>query len=70
MTRINYSVLLEINMPEVEDRAKQLRLNHVFNVFNGLAPFYVKNVSLMPAYRTMGDFRMILARSRFKISSN
>ena len=29
MTRVNYSVLSEINMLKVEDRAKQLRLNHV-----------------------------------------
>ena len=38
MTGINYSVLSEINMLKVEDRAKQLRLNHLFNVFHELAP--------------------------------
>ena len=29
MTRVSYSVLSEINMLKVEDRAKQLRLTHV-----------------------------------------
>ena len=34
-------VLSEINMLKVEDRAKQLRLNHVFNVLHELAPQYL-----------------------------
>ena len=41
MTSINYSVLSKINMLNVEDRAKQLRLNHVFNNYHDYAPQYL-----------------------------
>ena len=41
MTNINYSVLSKINMLNVEDRAKQLRLNHVFNIYHDYAPQYL-----------------------------
>ena len=41
MTRINYSILSEIKMLKVEDRAKQSRLNHVFNVYHEFAPQYL-----------------------------
>ena len=32
MTRISYCILSEIKMLKVEDRAKQLRLNHVYSL--------------------------------------
>ena len=38
MTRISYSILSEIKMLKVEDSAKQMRVNHVFNVYHELAP--------------------------------
>ena len=41
MTRISYSILSEIKMLKAEDRAKQLRSNHVFNVYHELAPQYL-----------------------------
>ena len=36
MTRVSYSVLSEIDILKVEDRTKQLRLNHVINVLHEL----------------------------------
>ena len=41
MTSINYSVLSKINMLNIEDRTKQLRLNHVFNIYHDYAPQYL-----------------------------
>ena len=41
MTSINYPVLYKINMLNVEDRAKQLRLNHVLNIYHDYAPQYL-----------------------------
>ena len=41
MTRISYSILSEIKMLKVDDTAKQLRLNNVFNVYDELAPQYL-----------------------------
>ena len=56
MTRISYSILSEIKMLKVENRAKQLRLNHVFNVYDVLAPQYLNQHFLRVAdshsYRT------------------
>ena len=40
MTHINYSILKEMNMLKVEDRPKQLRLNHVLNLAHNLSPQY------------------------------
>ena len=40
---INYKVLDKINTLKVSDRAKQLRLNHSFNIFNDFkCPTYLK----------------------------
>ena len=44
MTSINYSVLSKVNMLKVKDRAKQLRLNHVFNINHDYAPKFYKNI--------------------------
>ena len=44
MYSVNYSVLSSLNLLNVEDRVKQLRLNHVFNihfVFHAKAPSYL-----------------------------
>ena len=41
MTRIDYSVLSYIYILKVEDWVKQLRLNHVYNIFHELAPQYL-----------------------------
>ena len=38
---VNYSVLSSLNMLCVEDRVKQLRLNHVFNIYHNTAPSYL-----------------------------
>ena len=38
MTRINYSVLSEIDMLKIKDSATHLRLNHVLNVFHEFGP--------------------------------
>ena len=35
---INYNVLSSIQFLNIEDRVKQLRLNHVYNIFNDRAP--------------------------------
>ena len=40
---VNYSVFSSLNMLCVEDRVKQLRLNHVFNIYHNTAPSYLKN---------------------------
>ena len=59
MTRIDYSVLSDINILKVEDRAKQLRLNHVYNIFHELAPQYLNQnflrVSECHSYSTRGS---------------
>ena len=46
MTRIDYSVLSDINILKVEERAKQLRLNHVYNIFHELALQYLNQIFL------------------------
>ena len=38
---VDYTILSSMNMLNVEDRVKQLRLNHVFNIFHDTAPSYV-----------------------------
>ena len=38
MYSVNYSVLSSLNLLNVEDRVKQLRLNRVFNIFRAKAP--------------------------------
>ena len=53
MTRIDYSVLSDINILKVEDRAKQLRLNHVYNIFHELAPQYLNRKEYQNAIRTV-----------------
>ena len=59
MTSINYSVLSKINMLNVEDRAKQLRLYHVFNIYHDYAPQYLHQnfikVSDSHVYNTRGS---------------
>ena len=58
-------------MLKVEDRAKQLRLNHVFNIFHGLAPFCVKicesNASLPYDERFSHDINKIPFQEIFKL---
>ena len=39
---VNYTILSSLNMFNVEDRVKQLRLNHVFNIFHDISPTYLK----------------------------
>ena len=59
MARISYSMLSELKMLMVEDIAKQLRLNHVFNVYHEHAPQYLNQhflrVSDSHSYRTRGS---------------
>jgi hypothetical protein len=40
-SRINCDILDKVNMLSVTDRVRQLRLNHVFNIFHGHAPAYL-----------------------------
>ena len=40
-TRITCDILESVNMLYTSDRVTQLRLNHVFNIFNGNAPNYL-----------------------------
>ena len=40
-SRINCDILNKVNMLSVTDRVRQLRLNHVFNIFHGHAPEYL-----------------------------
>ena len=40
-TRITCDILESVNMLHTSDRVTQLRLNHVFNIFNGNAPTYL-----------------------------
>lgn len=42
-TSINGDIFESVKMLNVEDRATQLRLNHVFNIFHGTAPKYLHN---------------------------
>ena len=59
MTWINYSILIDVNMLKVEDRVKQLRLNHVFKIFHELSPQYLNynfvRVSDSHLYNTRGS---------------
>ena len=41
MYSVNYGVLASLNLLNVEDRVKQLALNHVFNIFHGNATSYL-----------------------------
>ena len=47
MHSINYSVLSGLNLLNVEDRVAQLRLNHVFNIYQGTAPSYLSEHFLL-----------------------
>ena len=40
---VDYTLLSSMNMLNVEDRVKQLRLNHVFNIFHDTAPSYLRD---------------------------
>jgi hypothetical protein len=40
-SRINWDILDKVNMRSVTDRVRQLRINHVFNIFHGHAPEYL-----------------------------
>jgi hypothetical protein len=40
-SRINCDILDKVNMLSVTDRVRQLRINHVFNIFHGHAPGYL-----------------------------
>jgi len=42
-TSITCNELESVQMLKVNDRARQLRLNHVFNIYNGKAPKYLEN---------------------------
>lgn len=41
-TRINFEILMNLNLLNVENRVKQLRLNHVHKIFYNLCPSYLK----------------------------
>ena len=51
---INCDILDSLNMLNVEARVKQLRLNHVFNIVQGLAPNYLQeNFTLVSSTRDL-----------------
>ena len=41
MYSVNYSLYTSLNLLNVEDRVKQLALNHVCNIFHDIAPSYL-----------------------------
>ena len=47
MLYINYSVLSSLNLLNVEDRVAQLRLNLVYNIYQGKAPSYLSEHFLL-----------------------
>ena len=51
---VNYDVLSSLNMLSVEDRVKQLRLNHVFNIFHQKAPTYMQDNFVLKTARNNG----------------
>lgn len=70
---ISHSDFLSLGLLNVENRAKQLRLNHVFNIFNGLGPDYlVENftrVSNVHNYNTRGSTHNFQVKQTNSISS-
>lgn len=47
---VNYQVLSSLDMLNVDDRVRQLRLNHIYNIYHGSAPSYLHaNVPLISA---------------------
>ena len=44
MHSINYSVLSGLNLLNVEDRVAQLRLNHVFDIYQGKLHLILVNI--------------------------
>ena len=41
MQTVNYNVLKSLDLLDIDDRVRQLRLNHVFNIYHGKAPSYL-----------------------------
>ena len=56
---INCDILDSLNMLNVEARVKQLRLNHVFNIVQGLAPNYLQE-----------NFTLVSSTSRYATRSS
>ena len=56
---INCDILDCLNMLNVEARVKQLRLNHVFNIVQGLAPNYLQE-----------NFTLVFSTSRYATRSS
>ena len=65
-SRINCDILDKVNMLSVTDRVRQLRINHVFNIFHGHAPEYLcENVNLN-INLTRGATNLIFLVSKWK----
>ena len=47
MKSINHSILKGINMLKVDDRAKQLRVNHVINIAHNHTPQYLRQTFIL-----------------------
>ena len=58
-SHIGYSELDSLGFLNVENRVKQLRLNHVVKIFNGTCPSY-----LSEHFRKVSDFHMYNTRGR------
>ena len=58
-SHVGYSELNSVGFLNVENRVKQLRLNHVFKIFNGTSPSYLLDhfhkVSALHGYNTRGS---------------
>ena len=58
-SHVGYSELNSVGFLNVENRVKQLRLNHVFKIFNGTSPSYLldhfQKVSEFHGYNTRGS---------------
>ena len=64
---VNYDVLSSINMLSVEDRVKQLRLNHVFNIFHQKAPTYMQDNFVLKTARNNGRQKRSVSNLDFNI---
>ena len=70
--RITQDILQSINMLNTSDRVTQLRLNHVYNIFNNTAPSYLSKHFVRNEGNTRGASNMnyLVPRIGSKASSN
>jgi len=74
-THIGQSELDKLRFLNVEDRVKQLKLNHVFKIYHNMSPDYLrenfKKTSEVHRYNTRGShFNFIIPKVRGQYGSN